>query len=57
MRSAREACRMSQALLDIRGLTKRCGGLVATKQVDLQVRRGEVHALIGPNGAGKTTLV
>jgi branched-chain amino acid transport system ATP-binding protein len=44
-------------LLDVRGLEKRFGGVVATDQVDLQVRAGEVHALIGPNGAGKTTLV
>jgi branched-chain amino acid transport system ATP-binding protein len=48
---------MSDALLDVRGLSKRFGGLVVTDQLDLQVRAGEVHALIGPNGAGKTTLV
>ena len=44
-------------LLDVQGLHKRFGGVVATDGVDLQVRVGEVHALIGPNGAGKTTLV
>jgi branched-chain amino acid transport system ATP-binding protein len=45
------------ALLEVRGLTKRFGGLVATGELDLDVIEGEVHALIGPNGAGKTTVI
>jgi branched-chain amino acid transport system ATP-binding protein len=45
------------ALLAVRGLIKRFGGLVATDQLDLDVGPSEVHALIGPNGAGKTTLI
>jgi branched-chain amino acid transport system ATP-binding protein len=44
-------------LLDVHGLDKSFGGVKATDALDLQVLRGEIHALIGPNGAGKTTLV
>ena len=44
--------------VSIRGLSKRyAGGHVALKQVDLEIRRGEIFALLGPNGAGKTTLI
>jgi branched-chain amino acid transport system ATP-binding protein len=45
----------SDVILETRGLTKEFRGFVAVKDVDLQVRRGTIHALIGPNGAGKTT--
>ena len=48
---------MADALLDVRGLTKSFGGLIATNRVDLQILEGETHAIIGPNGAGKTTLI
>ncbi len=44
-------------LLQIRGLAKRFGGLVATDALDLDIAAGEIHAIIGPNGAGKTTLI
>jgi branched-chain amino acid transport system permease protein len=43
--------------LEVRGLCKNFGGLKAVDGVDLQVRRGGVHALIGPNGSGKTTTL
>ena len=52
-----EALSAGAPLLDVRRLSKRFGGIVASAGVDLQVNEGEVHALIGPNGAGKTTLV
>lgn len=44
------------ALLELTGLTKRYGHLVAVDEVTMTVRQGEHRALIGPNGAGKTTL-
>jgi branched-chain amino acid transport system ATP-binding protein len=48
---------MSTPLLQVRGLTKRFGGLIATNHLDLEVGHGETLALIGPNGAGKTSLI
>ncbi|OKO79235.1 ATP-binding cassette domain-containing protein [Bradyrhizobium sp. NAS96.2] len=44
------------ALVDVKGVSKRFGGLAAVSDVDLTVNAGEVHCLIGPNGAGKSTL-
>ena len=44
------------ALVDVKAVSKRFGGLTAVSDVDLTVNAGEVHCLIGPNGAGKSTL-
>lgn len=44
------------ALIEGKELTKSFGGLIAVKEVDFHLQRGEIVGLIGPNGAGKTTL-
>jgi branched-chain amino acid transport system ATP-binding protein len=48
---------MTDTLLETRALGKSFGALVATDQVNFDVRAGETHAVIGPNGAGKTTFI
>ncbi|UVK42875.1 ABC transporter ATP-binding protein [Mesorhizobium sp. AR07] len=45
-----------RVVLSARGLRRDFAGFVAVKNVDLDVRHGNIHALIGPNGAGKTTV-
>jgi len=46
-----------ETVLSATGLVMRFGGITATNNVSLQLKRGARHALIGPNGAGKTTLI
>ncbi len=49
---------MTDAILSVTGLSKTyASGFQALKNIDLQIRRGEIFALLGPNGAGKTTLI
>ena len=44
------------AMLEVKGLTMRFGGLTAVENANFEVNEGELVALIGPNGAGKTTI-
>ena len=54
--AAGDALVAGEPLLQIKGASKRFGGLVAVDGADLTVRKGTITALIGPNGSGKTTL-
>jgi branched-chain amino acid transport system ATP-binding protein len=47
---------MTQALLELNGVSKSFGGLLCIDRLDLEVKDGEIVSVIGPNGAGKTTL-
>ena len=48
---------MADPVLELEGITRSFGALVASDKVSIDLRPGEIHALIGPNGAGKTTLI
>lgn len=51
-----QSTRLSDYALETRGLCKEFLGFRAISDVNLKIRRGDIHALIGPNGAGKTTM-
>jgi len=48
---------MDNVMLETKEVVKRFGGLIAVKNVTMQVKKGEIFGIIGPNGAGKTTLL
>ena len=48
---------MPEAVLSTKGLTKYFGAIIASENISLELKLGEIHAIIGPNGAGKSTLI
>ena len=48
---------MTEPLVQMRGITKKFGGVEALRNVDLDAYAGEVLAIVGDNGAGKSTLI
>ncbi|MCD6219297.1 ATP-binding cassette domain-containing protein, partial [Candidatus Calescamantes bacterium] len=44
-------------MIEIKNLTKKFGDVVAVRNLDLKVKKGELFVLLGPNGAGKTTTI
>jgi branched-chain amino acid transport system ATP-binding protein len=55
--SAAQTPLLADTVLSAQGLVMKFGGITATNNVNLNLRKGARHALIGPNGAGKTTLI
>ena len=51
-----QAWKSSPGVLEVRGLTKRFGGIIAAEDLDMDLHKGTITALVGPNGAGKTTV-